>query len=130
MSTRWFLIDRRYFSLSVRIGRNPDIENLEPFAGYFFDLSLRPIFIIHIVSLWTGPFRCFHFAILFTSFPNFEYSSDIYETDESCVYPAPGYAGSADLIATVWKHFFPKWVTLVTKLLNCCYRSLLWCTSL
>lgn len=62
MATRWFLIDYRYLSISVKVDwTNPELP-VEPFTGYSLDFPLMPLFIIHIVSLWVAPFRCFRFA--------------------------------------------------------------------
>ena len=104
MATRWFLIDYRYLSISFTVDwPNADLP-VEPFTGYSLDISPMPLFIIHIVSLWTGPFRCWHFAFLCTSFPNFTFNSDILETDETCIYPAPGFPGLPNLLDAIWRH--------------------------
>ena len=105
MSTRWFLVDYRYFSVSVKVLWPDPTLPIEPFAGYILDISIRPLVICHIVSLWRGPLRCFRFAFLCTSMPNFEYHSDILETDDTCVYPAPDYPGAGDLVRVIWKTF-------------------------
>ena len=102
MGARWFLVGNRYFSISVKV-EWPNYEMpIEPFIGFILDIPIRPLLIIHIVSLWTGPFRCLRFAFLCTSMPDFEFHSDILETDEDCVYPAPGYPGALDLLLTIW----------------------------
>ena len=101
METRWFIIDYRYFSVSVKIDWPNNDLPVEPFIGYTLDISARPIFIVHIVSLWAGLFRCCHFAILCTSFPNSAFNSDIFETDEECIYPAEGYHGAPEFLHTI-----------------------------
>ena len=89
MQLRWFLVDWRYLSISFK-HEGPDIEDQDPQHCWIFDLTLRPIFTLHIASVWNGFPRCINFVILCTSFPGFSYQSDILETDESCIYPFPG----------------------------------------
>ena len=105
MATRWFLIDYRYLSISVKVDwPNPELP-VGPFTGYSFDFSIRPLFIMHIVSLWAAPFRCFQFAFLRTSIPDFTFRSDVLDTEESRIYPAGGYPVTLDLLHSLWRYF-------------------------
>ena len=90
---RWFLIDQRYLSISIKLEFSDPEAPVEAFTAYIADIAPRPLFAFHIASLWTAPFRCLHFAILLTSFESFSPNSDILETDDECIYPSPGYAG-------------------------------------
>ena len=117
---RWFLIDRRYLSISVKLEFSAIDAPVEAFTAYILDITLRPLFAFHVASIWTAPFRCLHFTILLTSFESFTFNSDILETDEENVYPAPGYPGAAHLANRIYRNlFFSGYIFLVEWIAYC-----------
>ena len=117
---RWFLIDFRYLSVSVKIEYSAPDAPVEAFTAYILDITLRPLFALHIASVWTAPFRCLHFCFLLTSFESFSFNSDLLETDEECIYPSPGYPGLDHLLATIWREIFFAWILLVCDIIEFC----------
>ena len=88
MRSRWFLLNRRYLSISVTIS-GPDVESQESNVVLIADISIRPLFAWHCASIWSAPVRCGNFVILRTSFARFEFHSDHFETDEIHTFPEP-----------------------------------------
>ena len=104
MLQRWFLIDRRYLSIWVTYETPVDPLDIVR-ARYIFDISLRPLVAINIVSVWNGFPRCVDFAIVITSFASITIATDLLDTDETCIYPAPGFPGALDLAHHLWAYF-------------------------
>ena len=101
-SERYWIIDQRYLSISITY-QESDIEQPNQISAWIFDLSLRPLFSIHIASTWRSLIRCENFTILATSFQSFGYTSDIYETDETRIYPLPNAPSAGHFLAFIWK---------------------------
>ena len=79
MQTRWFVINRRYLSISVTLD-GPGAENPEGLRVFCFDLSLRPILTAHCASTWSAFGACDNFVLLITSFASFSFVSDHLDT--------------------------------------------------
>ena len=103
MRERWWFVDTRYFSVAVTYESFDDFEAGRHLSVWILDISVRPIFTIHIAVVWNCFLRCENFAILCTSFPDFAYRSDILETDESCEYPLYNAPPFSDFAAFIWK---------------------------
>ena len=88
MQIRWFIVDLRYLPISVK-HEGPDIEELDGQHAWVSDLTPRPLFTLHIASVWNSFPRCVNFVILCTSFVGFQYQSGVLETDDTRIYPCP-----------------------------------------
>ena len=123
MSSRRFIIDRRYLPISIRIEYTDVEQPVGRFAGYILDIDTAH-FTIQIVSLWTVPFRCLRFELLLTSPPSFAFNSDISETDETFEDPAAGYPDASDIADSIRGRLLLGYVSLTVGAFRSCYRSL------
>ena len=121
---RWFIIDQRYLSISIKVEYSALDAPVEAFTAYIFDVTLRPLFALHIASVWTAPFRCLHFCFLLTSFESFSLNSDLLETDEDCIYPSPDYPGLPQLLERIWRILFFYVVISALEFKDWCFRSI------
>ena len=103
-SQRWWIIDLRYLSISVTY-QESDIEQPNHISAWIFDVSIRPLCTLHIASTWQSLCKCENFTFLCTTFQTLNYASDIYETDETCVYPLSNAPSGGDFLAFLWKAF-------------------------
>ena len=104
MQNRYFLVDFRYLSIWITI-ETPEPNWDNRYWAFYFDLSVRPIFAIHIASIWRSFSQCVDFALACTSFQSMTITTDLRDLDETCIYPAPGTLGACDLIIHFWESF-------------------------
>ena len=102
MSSKWFLIDYRYLSISFTVD-GPDLESPNVLPTLIMDISIRPLFAVHISSMWDGCFRCTHFLIICTSFRSINFECDILETDEFFQYPRHNHSSGMALVIRMWE---------------------------
>ena len=113
MGERWWFIDTRYFSLSFTYESANDLELGRSLVVWILDISVRPLFIIHIAVAWAAFLRCANFVFLCTPFPDFSYKSDIFETDESCIYPLSNAPPFSDFARFLWKSSIFRFIRAV-----------------
>ena len=86
MRTRWFICDFRYLPISITL-ETEDAAQTEHIYAWIFDAPVRPIATLHIDSVWAIFHRCVNFVILCTDYRTSTYQSDIYDTDDTRIYP-------------------------------------------
>ena len=103
MLQRWFLMDFRYRSIWATFetaATRLDVAR----CGLFLDISLRPLFAVHVASIWNGFPRCIDCAIVITSFASIAITTDLLVAGDTCAYPAPGFPGALDLARRIWAY--------------------------
>ena len=104
MHNKYFIVDYRYLSIWITVETPEPAWNVQTWT-FLVDVSVRPIFAIHIASIWTSSTRCADFAIILTSFRSMIIHTDLNDTDETCIYPCPGFHNGFDLVVHIWEAF-------------------------